>query len=296
MFKTHFGMKKIKVCSNCGYYNHLGMGRSCGMCSGELTEIYIQSELDHTLNNSYGLELQNAYKTLFLDYIENLPSIDKTQVEYRVQYAKSHDMPEEAERIKTEDLARKRELRHKAAPDTPTCILVCPRCGKIFATKPPRHCDRCFAPLTKIEIPSSLGFNLTDSTKFYESTTDTQTENERIAFESTSDAIFKEYIEPMFTINREDKHYLMRHAKCFGSEQEYVLAKLDYDTETNIRAAQSTPQNSEQQYNIPHCPTCGSVDLKQITTGQKVASAAMLGLYSNKRRCQFHCNACGYEW
>ena len=48
--------------------------------------------------------------------------------------------------------------------------------------------------------------------------------------------------------------------------------------------------------NIPKCPTCGSTDLKKISTTSKVAGAAMFGLFSKTARSQFECKNCGYKW
>ena len=52
----------------------------------------------------------------------------------------------------------------------------------------------------------------------------------------------------------------------------------------------------ETQQNTPKCPTCGSTNLKKITATQKASNAVLFGLFGNKRKKQFHCNNCGYEW
>ena len=44
------------------------------------------------------------------------------------------------------------------------------------------------------------------------------------------------------------------------------------------------------------CPTCGSTNLKKISTASKVANTAFWGLLGTKRFKTFHCNNCGYEW
>lgn len=42
----------------------------------------------------------------------------------------------------------------------------------------------------------------------------------------------------------------------------------------------------------PRCPFCGSEKLQKITAGDKVVNIALFGLYGNKRRYQWRCNAC----
>lgn len=47
---------------------------------------------------------------------------------------------------------------------------------------------------------------------------------------------------------------------------------------------------------IPKCPTCGSTNLKKISTTSKAVNTAIWGLLGTKRHKTYHCNDCGYEW
>ena len=46
----------------------------------------------------------------------------------------------------------------------------------------------------------------------------------------------------------------------------------------------------------PKCPTCGSINVEKIGTGERVASVAMFGLFSKKINKSFKCKSCGYTW
>lgn len=48
--------------------------------------------------------------------------------------------------------------------------------------------------------------------------------------------------------------------------------------------------------NKPKCPTCGSTNIKKISTTSKVVGAAMFGLFSKTARSQFECQNCHYKW
>ena len=52
----------------------------------------------------------------------------------------------------------------------------------------------------------------------------------------------------------------------------------------------------ETHQNIPKCPTCQSTNIKKISATSKATNAVLFGLFGNKRKKQFHCNNCGYEW
>lgn len=47
---------------------------------------------------------------------------------------------------------------------------------------------------------------------------------------------------------------------------------------------------------LPTCPTCGSTNIRKISTTSKAVSAGLFGIFSPKIRKQFHCNSCKYEW
>lgn len=49
---------------------------------------------------------------------------------------------------------------------------------------------------------------------------------------------------------------------------------------------------------LPRCPTCGSTNIKRISTSAKVGNAIAFGILGNKRKQQFECcnKSCGYRW
>ena len=76
----------------------------------------------------------------------------------------------------------------------------------------------------------------------------------------------------------------IREAEKF--DQEYH-AKLD---------AELAEAEARKQY-VPKCPTCGCPDIEKISAGAKAADVALFGLWgSKKRKLQFRCKNCGYEW
>ena len=52
----------------------------------------------------------------------------------------------------------------------------------------------------------------------------------------------------------------------------------------------------EEQSRTPKCPTCSSTNITRISTTSKVVNVAMFGLLGQKRKHQFKCKNCGYEW
>lgn len=55
-------------------------------------------------------------------------------------------------------------------------------------------------------------------------------------------------------------------------------------------------QVEQKNINVPKCPTCGSTNLRRISTSDKIIGAALFGLLSKNAKSQFKCNNCGYKW
>lgn len=99
---------------------------------------------------------------------------------------------------------------------------------------------------------------------------------------------------PWFKGNREDeKEYMGNLANKYGGNQ---FSPEAYDEWIAKLHSGSNTSSASKQQNTPKCPTCGSTNLKKITATQKASNAVLFGLFGNKRKKQFHCNNCGYEW
>lgn len=95
------------------------------------------------------------------------------------------------------------------------------------------------------------------------------------------------------TINERAKRIYGDIANKYGGNR---FSPEEYDTWTDEVMNRHTNDNSSKQHNQPKCPTCGSTNIKKITATQKASNAVLFGLFGNKRKKQFHCNNCGYEW
>ena len=90
--------------------------------------------------------------------------------------------------------------------------------------------------------------------------------------------------------------------QLFNSRDE-ILAKENakYDQTMKIGNAIRQGANPKTVFqtggqNIPKCPTCGSSNIKKISTASKIAGATMFGLFSRTAKSQFKCENCGYKW
>lgn len=73
-----------------------------------------------------------------------------------------------------------------------------------------------------------------------------------------------------------------------------VYEQLEMDK--NLNAIQNEVKKLENQQNVPKCPTCGSTNIKRITTLDRAVSVGTLGLLSGKIGKNYECLDCKAKW
>lgn len=97
------------------------------------------------------------------------------------------------------------------------------------------------------------------------------------------------------------REYLKPQAIC--PKCNIVLMKLsDYErlgmeaNRANFQKEVERQEKLQKQQNIPKCPTCGSTDIKKLSTTSKVLGVGLLGLASKTVGKTYKCNKCGCYW
>ena len=143
-------------------------------------------------------------------------------------------------------------------------IYICPTCGnglsKTNAEKDCYICKYCNNQLIKINMDMHKYMELCEYDKF------NKKENTK--------TLAKKYGGDQF------------------SEEAYEDRIRTVKRENSARQSTQTTQPS----NVPHCPTCGSTNIKKISATSKVVGAGLFGLFSKTARSQFECKDCGYKW
>lgn len=85
-------------------------------------------------------------------------------------------------------------------------------------------------------------------------------------------------------------------------EDNSILTKEDVNIKLNPKLMKSflpTRSNTDiKDQNLPKCPTCGSTNIRHISSAERGVNAVMFGFFGNKRKCQFEClnPNCRYRW
>ena len=97
------------------------------------------------------------------------------------------------------------------------------------------------------------------------------------------------------------REYLKPKAIC--DKCDIVLMKLsDYErlgmeaNRANFQKEVERQEKLQKQQNIPKCPTCGSTNIKRITTANRAVSVLTLGILSGKIGKNYECLNCKAKW
>lgn len=86
---------------------------------------------------------------------------------------------------------------------------------------------------------------------------------------------------------------------------EELSIKTAYMEHDEIKKIQQTPEFKEQNRqlmeklrneDLPHCPTCGSTNIKKLDVVDRAVSVGFFGIFSNKINKSFKCKDCGCTW
>ena len=85
-------------------------------------------------------------------------------------------------------------------------------------------------------------------------------------------------------------------SKATVEKRKYWESPEGIEEQNRITDQWYAKQNAQKFSTGPKCPTCGSTNIRKISTGERMVSVGILGLFSKKINKSFKCNSCGYTW
>lgn len=151
-------------------------------------------------------------------------------------------------------------------------LMYCKKCGRVVQRA--KICDICGS--TTYQVPNQYLM------KDIDILIDSKLEDQFIEECIKSSPEFDEYL-----FNNRDR---IKAQKSAEYERDMAIGdaiRQGADVKTAFR-------NGGQ--NIPKCPTCGSLNVRHISGGERVASVGVFGIFSKKINKTFKCGNCGYMW
>ena len=151
-------------------------------------------------------------------------------------------------------------------------LMYCKKCGRLIQDS--KKCDICGS--VTYQVPTQY---LMKDVDFL---IDSKLEDQFIEECIKSSPEFDEYL-----FNNRDK---IKAQKSAEYERDMAIGdaiRQGADVKTAFR-------NGGQ--NMPKCPTCGSLNVRHISGGERMASIGFFGIFSKKINKTFKCGNCGYTW
>lgn len=137
----------------------------------------------------------------------------------------------------------------------------CPKCGDITCSQKGENCDYCNEPYIVTDYEYILNDGGRGVTKRKE--------------------IFEKYVKPNPLFDEELYNKRMGVEKAL---QEATSNRLYMEKQL------------AQKVNVPRCPTCGSTNVRRISTLDRAVSVGILGIFSGKIGKNYECLNCKAKW
>lgn len=102
-------------------------------------------------------------------------------------------------------------------------------------------------------------------------------------------------VDIMDVIKNNDEKEELKQRHCYNNPlyDPELAEKIDKEVNENVRNIHLTPIQSP---NVPKCPTCGSTNIKRISTANRAVSIGLFGLLSGKIGKNYECRDCKAKW
>ena len=164
-------------------------------------------------------------------------------------------------------------------------LLFCNKCGNVSSSDNNEIGDRCWS----CNVGKFIGTGIDDPKSYAEVIEEyKKTHNGDYPSVKESDEMLRE----KYFYGKLDSDV----TNAATTERKYWESPEGVEQRNKITDRWYAKQNAQKFSTGPKCPTCGSTNIRKISTGERMVSVGMLGLFSKKINKSFKCNSCGYTW
>ena len=164
-------------------------------------------------------------------------------------------------------------------------LLFCNKCGNVSSSDNNEIGDRCWS----CNVGKFIGTGI-DDPKSYAEVIEEYKKNHNGDYPSIEES--DEMLREKYFYGKLDSDV----TKAATAERKYWESPEGVEQRNKITDRWYAKQNAQKFSTGPKCPTCGSTNIRKISTGERMVSVGMLGLFSKKINKSFKCNSCGYTW
>lgn len=98
-----------------------------------------------------------------------------------------------------------------------------------------------------------------------------------------------------FNLTPTQKETVIKNTLSLSDETYELIQEAWRNNKKNVQPM-SRPIQTNFQQNIPKCPTCGSTNIRHISTLNRATSILALGIFSSKIGKNYECLNCKAKW
>lgn len=91
--------------------------------------------------------------------------------------------------------------------------------------------------------------------------------------------------------NQRNKYMKKYKSKYNSNSSSVTISKASMPVQSALKTSLTN-----QQANIPTCPTCGSTNVRPISTTKKATGFVLVGVFSSNFGKNYECKNCKYKW
>lgn len=164
-------------------------------------------------------------------------------------------------------------------------LLFCNKCGNVSSSDNNEIGDRCWS----CNVGKFIGTGI-DDPKSYAEVIEEYKKTHNGDYPSIEES--NEMLREKYFYGKLDSDV----TKTATAERKYWESPEGIEEQNRITDRWYAKQNAQKFSTGPKCPTCGSTNIRKISTGERMVSVGILGLFSKKINKSFKCNSCGYTW
>lgn len=164
-------------------------------------------------------------------------------------------------------------------------LLFCNKCGNVSSSDNNEIGDRCWS----CNVGKFIGTGI-DDPKSYAEVIEEYKKTHNGDYPSIEES--NEMLREKYFYGKLDSDV----TKAATAERKYRESPEGIEEQNRITDRWYAKQNAQKFSTGPKCPTCGSTNIRKISTGERMVSVGILGLFSKKINKSFKCNSCGYTW
>lgn len=163
-------------------------------------------------------------------------------------------------------------------------LLFCNKCGKVRMSSVNKIGDKCLTCENGTFIGTGIDYDMaiTGITEKYKKAHDGDYPSQKVSNEMLREKYFYGKLD--------------KDVDCFAVDKREYRESPEGIEEQNQQTRKWMRSQQNSNIGVPKCPTCGSTNIRKISTGERMVSVGILGLFSKKINKSFKCNSCGYTW